>query len=132
MKKILAALIVSVAFPAAACHAHDNGLSFGTSGTISYGFRIKVSGCLHWNPCGCSGSSCCGSGGGGYGYGAAPWYSYWPLEAHFQVPAPTGYPYWPSPMAPAYNNAPSQAPMPPAAHQQIGYYGPAPSYWYGN
>lgn len=30
---------------------------------------------------------------------AGPWYLYWPLEAHFVVPAPTGYPYWPSPMA---------------------------------
>jgi hypothetical protein len=47
-----------------------------------------------------------------------PWYLYWPMEAHFQVPAPTGYPYWPSPMslpgmapggAPAYG-APMQAP----------------------
>jgi hypothetical protein len=28
-----------------------------------------------------------------------PWYLYWPMEAHFQVPAPTGYPYWPSPMS---------------------------------
>lgn len=29
-----------------------------------------------------------------------PWYLYWPLEAHFQQPAPYGnhYPYWPSPM----------------------------------
>ena len=27
-----------------------------------------------------------------------PWYQYWPLEAHFQVPAPCSYPYWPPPM----------------------------------
>jgi hypothetical protein len=26
---------------------------------------------------------------------AGPWYLYWPLEAHFVLPAPTGYPYWP-------------------------------------
>lgn len=25
-----------------------------------------------------------------------PWYNYWPLEAHFNVPVPCGYPYWPS------------------------------------
>jgi hypothetical protein len=25
-----------------------------------------------------------------------PWYLYWPMEAHFVAPAPTGYPYWPS------------------------------------
>lgn len=29
---------------------------------------------------------------------AGPWYLYWPLEAHFVAPAPTGYPYWPAPM----------------------------------
>jgi hypothetical protein len=28
---------------------------------------------------------------------AGPWYLYWPLEAHFVAPAPTGYPYWPPP-----------------------------------
>src|SRR5215469_15761379 len=28
---------------------------------------------------------------------AGPWYLYWPLEAHFVAPAPTGYPYWPAP-----------------------------------
>jgi hypothetical protein len=28
---------------------------------------------------------------------AGPWYMYWPLEAHFVAPAPTGYPYWPPP-----------------------------------
>jgi hypothetical protein len=28
---------------------------------------------------------------------AGPWYLYWPMEAHFVAPAPTGYPYWPSP-----------------------------------
>lgn len=24
-----------------------------------------------------------------------PWYNYWPMEAHFQTPAPPAYPYWP-------------------------------------
>ena len=28
---------------------------------------------------------------------AGPWYLYWPLEAHFVAPAPTGYPYWSPP-----------------------------------
>ena len=39
--------------------------------------------------------------GGSGGYGGAPamqlgpWYHYWPLEAHFQYPAPMAqYPYW--------------------------------------
>ncbi len=31
------------------------------------------------------------------GPNAGPGYMYWPLEAHFVAPAPTGYPYWPSP-----------------------------------
>ena len=131
MKKILAALIVSVALPAAACHANDNCCSFGFGGTLSYGFRIKVCGCLHWSPCGCGGSSCCGCGNGGGGYGGAPWYTYWPLEAHFQVPAPTGYPFWPSPMAPMMA-PPAASGYIPCAHQQAGYFGPAPSYWYGH
>jgi hypothetical protein len=26
-----------------------------------------------------------------------PWYNYWPLEAHFQVPAMPEYPYWGAP-----------------------------------
>lgn len=80
---------------------------------------------------------------------AGPWYSYWPLEAHFQTPAPTGYPYWPSPMdssvipqqPQAFNHAPSgpalypppntRAAAPPT-HQAVGYFQQVPSYWYGN
>ena len=114
MKKILAALIVSVALPAAACQAGDHCSSFLSCGS-SCGHR-----CL------------------------GPWYSYWPLEAHFQTPAPTGYPYWPSPMGmggmqpqlPAYGHhhggAPQAMPMLPGMHQQMGYFQQAPSYWYGN
>jgi hypothetical protein len=36
-------------------------------------------------------------GGNGLMPQAGPWYLYWPLEAHFVAPAPTGYPYWPQP-----------------------------------
>jgi hypothetical protein len=51
-----------------------------------------------------------------------PWYLYWPLEAHFVAPAPTGYPYWPGPQVlpkmsiggPAVPPPPVYAP-PPAA-----------------
>jgi hypothetical protein len=152
MKKTLAALIISLALPAAACRAGDCCWSCGHCGSFSYGFRIKVcaSGCLKWNPCGgpcCGGSapSCslggCGSGGCGYGdFGGAPWYSYWPLEAHFQVPAPTNYPFWPSPMAPMAPQqsgylpgaAPHAAAGWPAPYQTVGYFQNAPSYWYGN
>jgi hypothetical protein len=59
-----------------------------------------------------------------------PWYLYWPMEAHFQVPAPTGYPYWPSPMtlpglapagAPVYGG-PGQGPaLTPASYCPPGY-----------
>lgn len=55
---------------------------------------------------------------------AGPWYLYWPLEAHFVAPAPTGYPYWPPPQAapklpppvipPNYTSAPLP-PKPPVA-----------------
>ena len=44
-----------------------------------------------------------GGGHGGCGHGCGrptlgPWYLYWPQDAHFQTPAPTGYPFWPSAM----------------------------------
>ena len=50
-----------------------------------------------------------------------PWYQYWPLEAHFQVPAPCSYPYWPPPMTlpgavpplGAAAGGPAPAPVPP-------------------
>lgn len=50
-----------------------------------------------------------------------PWYLYWPMEAHFVVPAPTGYPYWPGPQtlppglslgSPGQQPAPAPGPMP--------------------
>jgi hypothetical protein len=71
---------------------------------------------------------------------AGPWYLYWPLEAHFQPPAPTCYPYWPSPMSlpggPGYAPPPQMpavpaAPLKPAAFQPVGYFPQAPTYWYG-
>jgi hypothetical protein len=78
---------------------------------------------------------------GGCGCQAGPWYSYWPYEAHFQAPAPTGcgYPYWPGAYgAPVAGQAPAAAPMatPPATIKQSGFetisFGnQAPSYWYG-
>jgi hypothetical protein len=83
---------------------------------------------------------------------AGPWYLYWPLEAHFTAPAPTGYPYWPAPMGlpnqsfggpavqphytpPPPTTAPPQPAPPrsglqPAYYRPVSYYGPAPSYWY--
>ena len=46
------------------------------------------------------------TGPGDYSVGQlGPWYLYWPMEAHFQAPAPTGYPYWPAPMGLPPQNA---------------------------
>jgi hypothetical protein len=83
-----------------------------------------------------------------------PWYLYWPMEAHFVAPAPTGYPYWPSPQTlpgmslggpAAPPGAPGMAPPPagmppmaapgaaPPALKPASYYpnqGGVPSYWY--
>jgi hypothetical protein len=82
-----------------------------------------------------------------------PWYLYWPMEAHFVVPAPTGYPYWPGPQTLPPNAvlgppppAPAPAPLPPppgAVPPGPALTPPAPaapltpasyvvpSYWYG-
>jgi hypothetical protein len=88
---------------------------------------------------------------------AGPWYLYWPMEAHFAVPAPTGYPYWPNPMTlptqggglglggavpapagpilsptPGTFTPPAPTPVPPvkqSTFQPAGYN--VPSYWYG-
>ncbi len=87
-------------------------------------------------------NGCWGCGGGNVC--AGPWYLYFPYEAHFQMPAPLGYPYWPGPGAPgAALQYPAQPPMPPMAQprtlsplpagvQPVGYYyyGQVPSYWY--
>jgi hypothetical protein len=48
-----------------------------------------------------------------------PWYLYWPHEAHFQTPAPTGYPFWPTGMTAEGYGAPCGG-------------GSCPSYWYGH
>jgi hypothetical protein len=91
-----------------------------------------------------------------------PWYLYYPYEAHFQLPAPVGYPMSPgvgsfpnwqagaavpvgapsaAPVgAPSYvppTDAPWQPPAPQPLVQPSSYIQPAgyqqpPSYWYGN
>src|SRR5262249_49123419 len=141
MKKILAALVVSLAIPAGACRADDHCCSFGHCGTIHYGFRVKIcaSGCFKWKPCT---GPCCGcANGGGFGsaaggYGAAPWYSTWPSDAG--APTPTAYPYWPSGTAPATMMQPPQqygynpGDAMPGPYQTAGYLPNVPSYWYGN
>jgi hypothetical protein len=111
--------------------------------------------------CGCSPRFNVCSNGGQYGTGgcggcfqAGPWYTYWPYQAHFQIPSPLGFPFWPGPTAAAGPQflppappppGPPGTPMPPrtGGFQPVGYdyssfqpagayyYGQAPSYWYG-
>ncbi len=79
---------------------------------------------------------------------AGPWYLYWPLEAHFQHPAPGAYPPYASPMslppgfgmqktpAPAVTHPVQTVPkLPPKkttqpVYKPVSWYGPAPVYWY--
>jgi len=67
-------------------------------------------------PKGChkgKGMPCAGTGCGG------PWYNSWPHPAHFQTPAPTGYPWWPAPMTyGGYAAAPQQGMAAPMALAQ--------------
>jgi hypothetical protein len=101
----------------------------------------------HGPSCGggcCKGGGCCGSGPA-CGYGPTPldpWYTYYPYNAHFQTPAPTGYPYGPAPQtsgpAPMFGgtqwqSTPQMAPSmtyPAGQVMPCGYYQQAPSYWY--
>jgi hypothetical protein len=61
-----------------------------------------------------------------------PWYLYWPLEAHFQPPAPAVFPGWPpSPMSLPQGFRPPPVSLQPAAYHSAGYAPHAPAYWYG-
>ncbi len=69
-----------------------------------------------------------------------PWYTYFPYDAYFTVPSPTGFqfPNWPAPQAssayaPQYPPPAFAAPptAPPSGVRPVGYYYQAPSYWYG-
>jgi len=60
-----------------------------------------------------------------------PWYLYWPLEAHFQPPAPAAFPYWPpSPMSLPQGFRPPD--VHPAAYHPTSLAPHAPAYWYGH
>ena len=84
-----------------------------------------------------------------FNYGGAqagPWYSYFPYEAHFQTPAPYGYPFWPTSVptmaypgtGAAYpNQVPAMQPetvqptsYQPVGYQATGYPSAVPAYWY--
>jgi hypothetical protein len=136
MNRLCAALLALplLAAPAAA--------QCGKSGCLRFGFGtdITLKG-FYSTSCGPAPPCCPGGGGGGYGggygggdgAGLGPWYLYWPQEAHFQTPAPTGYPYWPAPQTLQNGNGNGAAlpanggyPLQPAA------YAPGtPAYWYG-
>jgi hypothetical protein len=63
-----------------------------------------------------------------------PWFSYFPYDAYFQMPAPVPpYPNWPMPFPPRPAPAPAtgyQAPPMAPPVQPVGYGYPMP-YWYG-
>jgi hypothetical protein len=75
---------------------------------------VHAEGCWPFN-IKCSGSFAFQSSRGPASPQAGPWYLYWPLEAHFVAPAPTGYPYWPSPqvLPPTSFGGPAVPPPPP-------------------
>lgn len=83
------------------CLPPPKACAFG--GNVNLGLKFK---CDYFNIGNCCANlfgfqscpqGCCGGPGGCAGQ-CGPWYQYWPQEAHFQVPAPTGYPYWPTAM----------------------------------
>ncbi|MSR30102.1 MAG: hypothetical protein EXR99_01230 [Gemmataceae bacterium] len=60
----------------------------------------------------------------------APWYTYWPAEAHAQPIAPMTYPFWPGSnyqAPPGHSQPVSQAPAP---RPNVYYYFPHSSYIY--
>ena len=123
MRKIyIAALLV---LPAMAGTASADCGNCG--GCCNFGFGLPA---VQFNMAARFRLGCCppGSGPGG-GVQLGPWYNYWPLEAHFITPAPTGYPYWPSPQTPPPGMFGASSPSPydvsPAA-----YCPQAPYYWY--
>jgi len=93
----LAALVIALLTPAAV-HAHGEIIN-GYKGVDQYGFRKK------------------------HAPRAAPWFLYWPYEAYFTYPAPTGVSVPPSHLAPP-------AGFHPHMHNG-GQYAPYPTNGYG-
>lgn len=137
MKRYLTFTVLALSWLAPAVTVHAEG---GWPGPIHLPGRVTIGGNLYVNTHTQAAQ-------------AGPWYLYWPLEAHFNVPAPTGYPYWPSPMAlPGMGGAagmggpapvgpaltptpipaaptPAEPPLSPSAFQPARY--SVPTYWYG-
>lgn len=64
-----------------------------------------------------------GCGSGNQPPPLGPWYNYWPLEAHFQVPAMPEYPYWSAPQTLPIGRPGGQY----GGHGQMPHYGGAPA-----
>ncbi|MCS6852756.1 MAG: hypothetical protein NZ700_16485 [Gemmataceae bacterium] len=103
----------------------------GCCSPFNFGFDLTIKKwCSHACGCGpCFDNGGCCLGGGPCPCYVAPWYLYWPMEAHFQAAAPTGFPFWPAPMMASGPTAP------PAAHYgvafgQPAYYGYSHGYGY--
>lgn len=135
MKKFILAALVALPLTAlAGQRASAGGCGDCCTPLYRLGFSLGI---VYRGWCGCD-YSCCKQkhGHGGCGQqqccnfpGGGPWYGAWPMGAHFNVPAPTGYPYWPAPMTWAgHAMAPMPMPMaPPAMASMPGmeYYGNA-------
>jgi hypothetical protein len=124
-----------LALPLFVLPSRSEAAGFGSNYCMGFGLpALRVDWSLRWklcDPCGCNPALY-----------AAPWYLYYPYDAHFQVQAPLGhYPYWPPAMSPegpfqtawgagcCPGGCPGgQAPMP---YQPVGYY-PQPGYGYGH
>lgn len=118
MKIFVRALALALPFLAVASEAQAGGNNGGFQVCFNFGFNKN--------------NGCC-MGPGGQTMQVAPWYTYWPYEAYFQVPAMSAYPYWPAPMASSMQIPPGALPvMPQPTHQAVGYYSTPPSYWYGH
>lgn len=125
MNRRLAIAIVALLVAALPARAGKCGINFD--------FRFSGSLVAWWD---CNGlhfgcNSACGPCGSCGPSGPYPWYTYWPMEAHFQTPTPITYPYWPQVQTPQ-----AAPPVNPASYYQgvapVSYYqGAAPAYWYG-
>jgi hypothetical protein len=136
MRKLVAAALLALPLTAALPQQLQAG---GGCYNLQGGFKLKICydsffKCSHEPWCGNGGGYGGGYGGNGGGNGGggawSPWYLYWPAEAHFQTPAPTGYPYWPSPMTPSVG-VPPGGPTGHGGTTLTGYHYGVPSYWYG-
>jgi hypothetical protein len=131
MKKLLLASLLALPFLALAAPVQANPTIYFSMPVgpdkIDAGFNVHLR-MLHGNAPGQAG----------------PWYLYWPMEAHFQQPAPTGFPFWPGPMSlpgdshghasqyPSFVPQPThvQAPVQPNPVRPVNYQTTMPSYWY--